>query len=66
MSGERREITPQTREYLLYILDRLRHGYTGEFHLKCNQGGIQRVREDHNVDLDGWESSRLAQQEELG
>lgn len=62
----RREIGARTRSHLLYILERLRRGYTGEFHLTCNQGGIQRVRQSHDVDLDGVDESTLARGDDLG
>lgn len=62
---ERREITEDTRKKLLYILDRLRMGYTGDFHVRCNEGGIQWVREDHKVDVDGVEARALAREREL-
>lgn len=65
MSGERREIGDRTRSYLLYILERLREGYTGEFHLTCNEGGVQRLRENHNVDLADVEDSTLARDGDL-
>lgn len=66
MSEERREIGSKTRSHLLYILERLRRGYTGEFHLTCNQGGIQRVRESHDVDLTDVDESTLARGDDLG